>query len=347
MIERVIPVAAHEEITTFRNLFFSKAHKSFSDSHLWLSVFLRPSRSNFTRVQRISCILSLVLLTMLSNALFYKADVENVDTVHGFTVGPFTFTLQSLFISFVSCLIVLPANIAIDQLFRKSRPKYNEVSNSWLTSRPSAPPDTHDKRKSLTDNEHIQNASTQAASSDARLRNEASTSSAALITQLVLDKETTLTTNDAEVSPSVKIASSAPGQVSKAGNSISTFPSPAFKANSVRSTISGFWPYWCVYLGWLLVFVSTATSAFFTFSFSMQWGREKSNAWLTAMLLSIGESVAVIQPTKVRFFFSKPSLNTTPRSSGIALYRRNCFNIFTIERGIVALDLCNSLKLEN
>lgn len=300
MIERVIPVAAHEEITTFRNLFFSKAHKSFSDSHLWLSVFIRPSRSNFTRVQRISCILSLVLLTMLSNALFYKADVENVDTVHGFTVGPFTFTLQSLFISFVSCLIVLPANIAIDQLFRKSRPKYNEVSNSWLTSLPSAPPDTHNKRKSLTDYEHIQ-VSTRAASSDASLRNKASTSSAVLINQLVFNKETTPTTNDAEVSPSVKIASSALGQVYKAGNCISTFPSPSCKANSVRSAISGFLPHWCVYLGWLLVFVSTATSAFFTFSFSMQWGREKSNAWLTAMLLSIGESVAVIQPTKVRF----------------------------------------------
>ena len=58
-------------------------------------------------------------------------------------------------------------------------------------------------------------------------------------------------------------------------------------------------PYWCVYGAWFLVFLTTATSAFFTFTYSLEWGKEKSNAWLTSMLLSVCNSVLIIQPTKV------------------------------------------------
>ena len=59
-------------------------------------------------------------------------------------------------------------------------------------------------------------------------------------------------------------------------------------------------PYSCVYGAWFLVFLTTATSAFFTFTYSLEWGKEKSNAWLTSMLLSVCNSVLIIQPTKVR-----------------------------------------------
>ena len=315
MVERVIPVAAREDITTFRNLFFSKAHKSFSDSHLWLSVFIRPSRSNFTRVQRISCILSLVLLTMLSNALFYKADVENVDTVHGFTVGPFSFTLQSLFISFISCLIVLPANIAIDQLFRKSRSRHNEVSSIWPKSpwpEPSAPPldnPQFDTQNNLTEpvNDYAykdrQQLPTQAVSPNAGYRQELSRSSLVSVMQMGFNKETSQgksTNCDMRISTSLTFTSDAFRNSPNFENSTSSLRSPSRSDNGC-SYSSGNLPHWCIYIGWFLVFVSSAASAFFTFSFSMQWGREKSNAWLTAMVLSIGESVTIIQPTKVSY----------------------------------------------
>jgi len=58
-------------------------------------------------------------------------------------------------------------------------------------------------------------------------------------------------------------------------------------------------PHWCVYIGWVLVFISSGVSCFFTFLYSMEWGKEKSINWLSSMILSIFESVTVIQPIKV------------------------------------------------
>ena len=58
-------------------------------------------------------------------------------------------------------------------------------------------------------------------------------------------------------------------------------------------------PHWCVYLGWILVFLSVAASAFFTILYSFQWGGVKSRAWLIAFFLSFFESVLIIQPFKV------------------------------------------------
>ena len=59
-------------------------------------------------------------------------------------------------------------------------------------------------------------------------------------------------------------------------------------------------PWWCVYLGWFLVFLSVAASAFFTILYSFQWGGVKSRAWLIAFFLSFFESVLIIQPFKVK-----------------------------------------------
>ena len=42
-------------------------------------------------------------------------------------LGPFTFGLHQIWVSFVSSLIVVPPNLLIDFLFRKSRPRPNRV----------------------------------------------------------------------------------------------------------------------------------------------------------------------------------------------------------------------------
>lgn len=53
------------------NLFFTKTAKDLCDGHIWYSVLNRPASSNFTRVQRLSCCLSLLLCTMLTSIMFW------------------------------------------------------------------------------------------------------------------------------------------------------------------------------------------------------------------------------------------------------------------------------------
>ena len=47
-------------------------------------------------------------------------------------------------------------------------------------------------------------------------------------------------------------------------------------------------------------FFSIVSSGFFTILYSMQWGKEKANEWLTTFVLSFFQSVVIVQPIKVR-----------------------------------------------
>ncbi|CAL1530711.1 unnamed protein product, partial [Lymnaea stagnalis] len=71
MVDRILPVAGLEDLIAFKQLFSSSARKKLANDHLWVSVFSRPTRSNFTRVQRLSCCMSLLFLTMITNAMWF------------------------------------------------------------------------------------------------------------------------------------------------------------------------------------------------------------------------------------------------------------------------------------
>ncbi|ESP04057.1 hypothetical protein LOTGIDRAFT_109826, partial [Lottia gigantea] len=85
MIDRILPVAGNSDVTNFNHLFFSQTKKNFTDSHLWISVFSRPQKSYFTRVQRVGCILSLVFTTMMADAMFYKVS-DNMENTMSFEI---------------------------------------------------------------------------------------------------------------------------------------------------------------------------------------------------------------------------------------------------------------------
>ncbi|WAR05980.1 PK1L2-like protein [Mya arenaria] len=51
--------------------FMIQSSREIRDGHLWISIFSKPPASQFTRVQRLTCALSLLLSTMLTNLMFY------------------------------------------------------------------------------------------------------------------------------------------------------------------------------------------------------------------------------------------------------------------------------------
>lgn len=77
-IERVIPVAGKHDLTAFDQLFYAKTQKNLFDGHIWFSVFRRPPRSSFTRVQRLTCCLSLIYCTMVANIMFFGTAAQQV-----------------------------------------------------------------------------------------------------------------------------------------------------------------------------------------------------------------------------------------------------------------------------
>ncbi|XP_021359195.1 uncharacterized protein LOC110454143 [Mizuhopecten yessoensis] len=271
MIDRMLPVAGTEDLTKFNTLFLTKTKRSLTDSHLWVSVFSRPQRSHFTRVQRLSCILSLVMTTMVANAMFYRTE-DNVENKESFVIGPIEFSLSGLYISFISSLVVLPVNLIIDNIFRKTRPRQNKVTNSFVSNiQPLRTLSQVDLRPCKVDD-------------DTKISD---------VTDDDFDvQKKNLKSESANTIGGVSTASD------KALISRGSVSRPA-TANPKQPKANFSLPPPCIYIAWTLVFLSSVISGFITFLYSMEWGKEKSLAWLSAMLLSIGESITVIQPTKI------------------------------------------------
>ncbi|EDO48336.1 predicted protein, partial [Nematostella vectensis] len=119
-IERVLLAASRKEMTGFNMLFQDNARKNLSDGHLWFSCAIRPPTSNFTRVQRMTCCLTLLISTMLASAMFYQTGPAPPSSE--VVIGPLRLSVRQLGIAVMSSLVVLPVNLLIIHLFRKAKP---------------------------------------------------------------------------------------------------------------------------------------------------------------------------------------------------------------------------------
>ena len=60
-----------------------------------VSIFVRPQRSNYTRVQRLSVVMALMFLTMCVNAMFYKTEPATSKTLN---LGFFSITTFQIWV---------------------------------------------------------------------------------------------------------------------------------------------------------------------------------------------------------------------------------------------------------
>ncbi|CAH1264931.1 PKD1L3 [Branchiostoma lanceolatum] len=125
-IERAVPSAGPDEMTKFRNIFLAKSARDMNDGHLWFSVAGRPARSPFTRVQRLSCCLTLLYSTMLTNIMFFGRgddfDPPEPLRIAGLEIKP-PISFPQLMIGIQSAAIIMPVNLLIVFLFRQSDKK--------------------------------------------------------------------------------------------------------------------------------------------------------------------------------------------------------------------------------
>ncbi|XP_035663364.1 polycystic kidney disease protein 1-like 2 [Branchiostoma floridae] len=58
-------------------------------------------------------------------------------------------------------------------------------------------------------------------------------------------------------------------------------------------------PHWCKYVAWVLVVLSVVGSAIFIVLYSLEWGKEKSEWWLSSFFISFLADMILLQPAKV------------------------------------------------
>ncbi|PRD28966.1 UNVERIFIED_CONTAM: Polycystic kidney disease protein 1-like 2 [Trichonephila clavipes] len=95
LIDYLIPVAGKEQMTEFSHIFPNASRRSLTDNHLWLSIFTRPARSRFTRLQRLSCCLALLYLSMLTSAMWYETTSEK-PSPGAFKFGPLSLSPEQV-----------------------------------------------------------------------------------------------------------------------------------------------------------------------------------------------------------------------------------------------------------
>ena len=308
-------------------------------------IFLGFYYSTFTRVQRLSCCLSLLYCSMIANAMFHRTE-ETVNKPTAIRLGPFTFTLQQFFVGFISALVVMPVNVAIVTIFRKSKPsktkdaslptevqeKLDEVGENIKRPLPEtevvvqgveeAPPpyEAYDPKEEMETIDGVPLAENECPEADnpttnylkvpdgnAALRSSTSSETLEAMDSLPQSRQdlTAITPpisrNDSLTSRSSAYTVDIEETPTKVKEKINDGKSEKEKKKKKKKKKKEEFmlPHWCVYIGWFLFAVSCIVSAFFTILYSLEWGKEKSNEWLTSMLLSFFNSVVLIQPIKV------------------------------------------------
>ena len=105
----------------FSYRFKLKASQTIRDQHLWLSIFLRPAHSFFTRVQRVACAMSFIMMSMVTNIVWHghaESD-DDIDIVH----HSITIKWEHIVVGLQSLAITMAFNGVAIWLFRSDRPR--------------------------------------------------------------------------------------------------------------------------------------------------------------------------------------------------------------------------------
>eukprot|EP00111_Clytia_hemisphaerica_P021129 TCONS_00062242-protein len=121
-IDTTLKLADEKDMKKFHLVFATKISQGLLDGHIWFSIFLRPKRSSFTRVRRLSACLALLFLTMLTNAMFFGVG-DNPANRKIVWLGEFKINFTGIMIGIQSSLIVIIPSVIIIEIFRRVAPK--------------------------------------------------------------------------------------------------------------------------------------------------------------------------------------------------------------------------------
>ncbi|XP_066289732.1 polycystin-1-like protein 2 [Branchiostoma lanceolatum] len=323
-VERIFSVASDSELKRFKTIFSSKTGTGFRDDHLWFSVLGRPAYSTFSRVQRISCCLSLLLCTMLANIMFFgtgdsfqKPPAVNI---FGFDVQ-LPISWGEIMIAIESALLVFPINLAIVQIFRHCGPRPAQLQKINRSRR----------REKSRESDNSQNELI--ADSPEGQSSSMTSSPLTVITEFTDDREIVREISSSsyrEPSQRMRVKSA----VAKSRSAKFSKKSPEKTPSSMKRLPSGDGKDMgygeCAVVrekwlegerkgertrklkfawqdnvslpwksGWSLVCSSCLVSAFFTILYGFEYGRQKAEAWLFTFLTSFFFDMVITQPIKI------------------------------------------------
>ncbi|CAH1239179.1 PKDREJ [Branchiostoma lanceolatum] len=267
-VHRILIQAEPDEMTKFQNLFFAKSARDMNDDHVWFSVLGRPARSPFTRVQRLSCCLTLMYCTMLANIMFFGRgdDFDPPAPIRfaGMVIKP-PISLPELMISIQSAAIILPVNLIIVFLFRHAK----------SATKPNG--EKEQKVKTTTVNRTKQMPSLTYHSDDP----DTPTSWSYVI----------------GVWRYPGFTGGSSGHPQPQASRVESNNSTNEPENSKKAKFS--LPLWTTYIAWFLIWAASFVASYFTVLYTLSFGRAKAEAWLVTFLTTFFTDLFLMQPFKL------------------------------------------------
>uniref|UniRef100_A0A8C1N4X4 Polycystic kidney disease 1a n=1 Tax=Cyprinus carpio TaxID=7962 RepID=A0A8C1N4X4_CYPCA len=131
-VEIEVEASEEAELRDWPRLLSWELQRAVCESHVWLSLWERPSRSPFTRLQRLTCCTLLMHLCMLANTVWYgTVSYGNSSTPVSARVSV---NVETLWAGLVSCLLVYPVYLLVFFLFRLSRSKVRHTHTHTQSS---------------------------------------------------------------------------------------------------------------------------------------------------------------------------------------------------------------------
>ena len=280
-IDRILMVSGPE--VPIKRKFHQSKENALKQSHLWMSPFMRPPRSRFTRycvshnvstlhslqVSKISLRfqshlphdadqhyvvgLGLNCLIFMILSVRYGTHIPNGGV--GFFSGFISLSIEELIIGILSNFIAFPFVLFVVFLFKYSRQR--ELRENRLVQALFSDETEEDLEINEDDASRPQSGRSQAASR-----------------------------------PSTRPAS--------AVSAFSTFSNESVASQAEANIKRKFsLPWFCTYLAWCLCLTSIFVSAFFIWAYGMSLGNDKTYRWLTSFFVTLLSSFFVVEPIKI------------------------------------------------
>ncbi|XP_028296406.1 polycystic kidney disease protein 1-like 2 [Gouania willdenowi] len=330
--KKTFNAAKTHEIASFRNIFQSRTWTGFRDEHIWVSIMDPPSRSPFTRAQRVSCCMCLLLCTMAINIAFWNLP-EDKNAAVLFSIGSFKLTWQEIIVGIQSGLLMFPINILIITIFRSIRPRIVSKSKKEDKEKANAQPSVvtvptllrdaeevisltcNFKRNQMSEIPHLETTADLLAALDKlhvliqNIQGEIESDPhwvhcsrflLAGLCHLLLGLHQLDEKHFSSSQEHQQILALTNLLVSKSemvfSSHLTNCPPPVKKK---KNSACCWLPWWCVFLGWFLLVSISGVSTFFTLLYGFQYGKEKSIKWVLSLGLSLFQSIFILQPLKV------------------------------------------------
>ncbi|XP_066516894.1 polycystin-1 [Hoplias malabaricus] len=120
-VEIEAEASEESELRHWPRLLSWELQRALCETHVWLSLWERPPRSPFTRLQRATCCSVLLHLMLLCNTVWYATVAHYNSSIP--VSEQVSLSWESVAVGVVSCLVLYPLYLLVFCLFRLSRSK--------------------------------------------------------------------------------------------------------------------------------------------------------------------------------------------------------------------------------